>query len=113
MAYYENNHFVDESGSPAISMIAPDIYALYAREYGFRYADELQHRQGTAAVSRQYADGKAFIGHGHDLSAAFPQCVPSSAVFGHDTTGALPFQGSFPGAARNITIISKIYGTMY
>ena len=58
MTYYENNHFIDQNGNPALSMIAPDIYALYAREYGFRYANELQLlEQGIAIYPSDYAAG--------------------------------------------------------
>ncbi|NJP41552.1 polysaccharide biosynthesis protein [Oscillospiraceae bacterium HV4-5-C5C] len=39
--WYENRHFI-EAGKLFQDIIAPDIYAICARKYGFRYKDELQ-----------------------------------------------------------------------
>lgn len=58
MSYYEKHHFVDENGNPMISMIAPDIYALHAREYGFRYVDAQQNlKEGIVIYPSRYAAG--------------------------------------------------------
>jgi hypothetical protein len=42
MEYYELLHFINEDGSYYDKLIAPDIYALCAREFGFKYKNELQ-----------------------------------------------------------------------
>ncbi len=42
LEYYESAVFLGPDGKPKIDMIAPDIYALKAREFGFRYIDEEQ-----------------------------------------------------------------------
>ena len=42
MSWYEGRHFVLEDGSYNIQMLACDVYALTARDYGFRYIDREQ-----------------------------------------------------------------------
>jgi hypothetical protein len=42
MDYYENIHYINENGTYYEDIIAPDIYALCARKFGFKYKDELQ-----------------------------------------------------------------------
>ena len=39
MEEYKDRHFLKEDGSPNMDILAPDIYALCARRYGFRYKD--------------------------------------------------------------------------
>ncbi len=47
MRYYEERHFVQENGEHYDRIIAPDIYAMVAEHYGFRYRDEEQElREG-------------------------------------------------------------------
>ncbi len=43
MKFYRENHFIMGDGSYFSRMIAPDIFAMFAEKYGFRYKNELQH----------------------------------------------------------------------
>jgi hypothetical protein len=42
LAYYRDRHFILPDGNYFDKIIAPDIYAMTAEEYGFRYVDERQ-----------------------------------------------------------------------
>lgn len=42
MNYYENTSFILNNGSYNADIIAPDIMAYHARNYGFKYKDEIQ-----------------------------------------------------------------------
>lgn len=50
MQYYEQIHFVRPDEEGASGMIAPDIYALVAREFGFRYQDREQQLQENMVI---------------------------------------------------------------
>ena len=50
MSYYENNNFVNEDGSLSTTFIAPDIFAFYARDFGFKYKDCKQHLQNDMVI---------------------------------------------------------------
>jgi hypothetical protein len=39
LKWYENRHFVQEDGDILNNLIAPDIYAMIAEDYGFKYKD--------------------------------------------------------------------------
>jgi hypothetical protein len=41
--FYHDRHFILPDGSYFDQVIAPDIFAMFAEEYGFRYRDERQH----------------------------------------------------------------------
>ena len=41
--WYEDNHFILSNGKYNNVVIAPDIYAMVAEKFGFRYIDELQN----------------------------------------------------------------------
>ncbi len=43
MAWYNENHFILQDGSLNNILIAPDVLAIYAEKYGFRYVNEEQH----------------------------------------------------------------------
>ena len=58
MRFYENQAFVQEDGSLFTTMIGPDILALKARPYGFRYKDEEQHLdEGMVIYPSSYVAG--------------------------------------------------------
>jgi mannosyltransferase OCH1-like enzyme len=42
LAWYQDKHFVQENGEYFDQTIAPDIYAMIAENYGFKYKDEKQ-----------------------------------------------------------------------
>ena len=43
MKFYEEHHFLQKDGSWYTQVIAPDILALTAEKFGFKYKDEEQH----------------------------------------------------------------------
>jgi hypothetical protein len=45
MQWYKENHFILPDGSLNNFFIAPDVLAMYAEKYGFRYANEEQRLQ--------------------------------------------------------------------
>jgi len=48
MEYYQNRPFVREDGSLSNELLAPHIYALQARSFGFRYQNRMQQlEEGT------------------------------------------------------------------
>ena len=58
MRFYENRAFVKDDGSYFTDMIAPDILALHARAYGFRYRDERQSlAEGMEIFPSSYVAG--------------------------------------------------------
>ena len=50
MEYYEKRHFVLDDGSLNIEMLACDVYALAARNFGFRYKDEEQNLESGIKI---------------------------------------------------------------
>jgi len=50
MTWYRNNHFILEDGSLNNVFIAPDILALYAEQYGFRFVNEMQHLKSNMLI---------------------------------------------------------------
>ena len=50
MEAYKDRHFLKEDGSPDMDILAPDIYALCARRYGFRYKDVEQRLEGGMTI---------------------------------------------------------------
>ena len=40
MTWYENNHFILQDGSHNDAFIAPDVLAMFAEKYGFRFVNE-------------------------------------------------------------------------
>jgi Glycosyltransferase sugar-binding region containing DXD motif len=60
LAYYESRPFVLEDGSHFDRVIAPDVYAMVAEGYGFRYRDERQHlREGIVVLPSEVFAGAA------------------------------------------------------
>lgn len=58
MDYYEDRHFILPDGQYSSTVIAPDIYALCARDYGFRYKDEPQLlKEGICIYPSSYVAG--------------------------------------------------------
>ena len=58
LKFYESQPFVQDDGSLFNDMIAPDILALQARPFGFRYKDEEQHlAEGMAIYPSSYVAG--------------------------------------------------------
>lgn len=58
MRYYDERHFTQDDGSHYDRIIAPDIYALVAEGYGFRYVDEEQHlREGIRVLPSELLAG--------------------------------------------------------
>ena len=58
LKFYENQSFVQDGGSLFNNMIAPDIFALQARPFGFRYKDEEQHlAEGMTIYPSSYVAG--------------------------------------------------------
>ena len=45
MKWYKENHFILEDGKLNNVFIAPDVLAMIAENYGFKYKNELQHLQ--------------------------------------------------------------------
>ena len=50
LEYYRDKHFRLEDESLFDKIIAPDIYAMIAENYGFRYKDEQQHLTGNMLI---------------------------------------------------------------
>jgi len=50
MEYYDSFSFLRPEGKPDYSIIAPDIFALCARQYGFLYQDRLQHLENRMTI---------------------------------------------------------------
>ncbi len=54
MNYYENRHFILEGNELNNNIIAPDIYAMTAEEYGFKYKDEMQQLGNNMVIMPSY-----------------------------------------------------------
>lgn len=50
MDYYSDKSFLTSYGKADTSILAPDIYALCARQYGFLYKDCIQHLDGNMTI---------------------------------------------------------------
>ena len=50
MTYYENNSFINNDGSLSTTVLAPDIFAFHARDFGFKYIDIEQHLQNSMTI---------------------------------------------------------------
>ncbi len=62
LEYYNDRHFLTSAGKPDMSILAPDIYALCARKYGFLYKDCLQRIGDRMTIyPSSYVAGTSFI----------------------------------------------------
>ena len=50
MTWYNDNHFILQDGSFNNLFIAPDVLAMYAEKYGFRFVNEEQHLKNNMLV---------------------------------------------------------------
>lgn len=50
MTWYENNHFILQDGSHNDTFIAPDVLAMFAEKYGFRFVNEEQHLKSNMLI---------------------------------------------------------------
>jgi hypothetical protein len=50
MEFYSKKHFIKDDGTLYNSVIAPDIYAMIAEKYGFRYVNEYQCLKNNMVV---------------------------------------------------------------
>jgi mannosyltransferase OCH1-like enzyme len=50
LSFYENRHFIKSNGTFYLDMIAPDVQAVAAEKYGFKYKDEFQIVLGGGAI---------------------------------------------------------------
>lgn len=59
--WYRDRHFIDAEGEYFTKLIAPDIYAMIAEDYGFRYIDERQElRDDMLVLPSEYFAGTEF-----------------------------------------------------
>ncbi len=76
MDHYNGRSFLTTSGKPDTSILAPDIYALCARKYGFLYKDCLQRIGDRMTVyPSSYVGGTRYIAK--DSNYAVHCCVGS------------------------------------
>jgi hypothetical protein len=62
MESYKNRSFLTANGKPDMSILAPDIYALCARRYGFLYKDCEQHIGDRMTIyPSDYCGGTKYI----------------------------------------------------
>lgn len=52
LEWYRNRHFIKEDGSMGTDVIAPQIYARVAENYGFKYKDADQDLEGDIKIYR-------------------------------------------------------------
>lgn len=50
LEYYKDRHFILDDNSFSNKIIAPDIFASVAENYGFRYKDEVQHLKNNMLI---------------------------------------------------------------
>jgi hypothetical protein len=50
MEFYRERHFIKVDGTFYSEIIAPDIFAMFAEKYGFRYKNELQHLENNMLI---------------------------------------------------------------
>lgn len=56
--FYAEKYFVNEAGSLLKKMIAPNIYGVIARKYGFNYIDKYQQlSDGISIYPSRYCGG--------------------------------------------------------
>ncbi|MGN1124801.1 MAG: glycosyltransferase family 32 protein [Candidatus Gastranaerophilaceae bacterium] len=48
--YYNTKHFINNDGSFFTQMIAPDIYGICARDYGFKYINKTQNLKNNMTI---------------------------------------------------------------
>ena len=66
MDWYQDKHFVREDGRLGLDVIAPQIYARIAEDYGFRYKDMDQKLDGDLMVYRS----EIFAGNRREVTPA-------------------------------------------
>lgn len=50
MTWYEENHFILKDGSINNVFIAPDVLAMYAEKYGYKYVNKEQHLENKMLI---------------------------------------------------------------